>query len=45
LDNFEWTYGYEKRFGIVRVNFSSQKRTIKLSGEYYRDVIRKKKVL
>jgi len=45
LDNFEWSYGYDKRFGIVRVNYSNQKRTIKLSGEFYRDVIKYRKVL
>lgn len=45
LDNFEWAEGYDKRFGLVRVNFWSQKRTIKLSGEYYRDVIKKRMVL
>ncbi|MGC8765854.1 MAG: GH1 family beta-glucosidase [Brevinematia bacterium] len=45
LDNFEWSYGYDKRFGIVRVNYSNQKRTIKLSGEYYRDVTKHRRVL
>ncbi len=45
LDNFEWTHGYDKRFGIVRVNYSNMKRTVKLSGEFYRDVIKNRKVL
>jgi len=45
LDNFEWSYGYKMRFGIVRVNYSNLKRTIKLSGKYFRDVIKVKKVL
>ncbi len=45
LDNFEWTEGYNKRFGLVRVNYSNQKRTIKLSGEFYRDVIKLRKLL
>ncbi|MGC8765454.1 MAG: GH1 family beta-glucosidase, partial [Brevinematia bacterium] len=45
LDNFEWAEGYDKRFGLVRVNYSSQKRTIKLSGEYYRNVIKSRRVL
>jgi len=40
LDNFEWAWGYEKRFGIVRVDYETQKRTPKLSAETYRDVIR-----
>jgi beta-glucosidase len=39
LDNFEWACGYAKRMGIVRVDFPSQKRTIKDSGRFYRDVI------
>jgi len=39
LDNFEWTYGYRKRFGLVRVDFDSQRRTPKRSAYWYRDVI------
>lgn len=39
LDNFEWAYGFTKRFGIVRVNFETQERTIKDSGEWYSQVI------
>ena len=32
LDNFEWSLGYSKRFGIVHVNFDDQTRTVKDSG-------------
>ncbi|HEY44931.1 MAG TPA: family 1 glycosylhydrolase, partial [Anaerolineae bacterium] len=39
LDNFEWAYGYTKRFGIVRVDFETQERTIKDSGQWYSRVI------
>jgi beta-glucosidase len=39
MDNFEWALGYEKRFGIVHVDFDTQKRTIKDSGYWYSDVI------
>ena len=39
LDNYEWADGYAKRFGIVYVDFLTQKRTVKLSGEYYKRVI------
>ena len=39
MDNFEWALGYEKRFGIVHVNFETQERIIKDSGFWYRDVI------
>lgn len=40
LDNYEWADGYSKRFGIVYVNFATQKRTPKLSAAFYQDVIR-----
>ncbi|HEX4633287.1 MAG TPA: GH1 family beta-glucosidase [Gemmatimonadales bacterium] len=39
LDNFEWSLGYAKRFGIVHVDFTTQKRTLKASARAYRDVI------
>ena len=39
LDNFEWAEGYTKRFGIVRVDYQTQQRTIKQSGKWYADVI------
>ncbi|NCV82888.1 MAG: glycosyl hydrolase family protein [Actinobacteria bacterium] len=40
MDNFEWALGYEKRFGIVHVDFDTQKRIIKDSGYWYRDQIK-----
>lgn len=39
LDNFEWVLGYAKRFGIVHVDFQSQRRTLKASADYYSRVI------
>ncbi|MEW6048359.1 MAG: family 1 glycosylhydrolase, partial [Bacillota bacterium] len=36
---FEWALGYSKRFGIVRVDFETQERTIKKSGRWYARVI------
>ncbi len=39
LDNFEWAYGYDKRFGIVRVDYDTQVRTPKRSALWYRDTI------
>jgi len=40
MDNFEWALGYDKRFGIVHVDFDTQKRTIKDSGYWYADQIK-----
>jgi beta-glucosidase len=39
LDNYEWAFGYGKRFGIVHVDFETQKRTIKASGHRYAQII------
>ena len=39
LDNFEWTDGYSTRFGIIHVDYTTQKRTPKLSASFYREVI------
>jgi beta-glucosidase len=38
LDNFEWAWGYERRFGIVYVKYDSQERLIKDSGRWFADV-------
>lgn len=40
MDNFEWTFGFSKRFGIHYVDFKTQKRTPKASARWYTDVIR-----
>jgi beta-glucosidase len=40
MDNFEWADGYDKRFGLYRVDFQTQRRTPKLSASFYREVIR-----
>jgi len=39
LDNFEWAHGYGKRFGIVYVDFCTQRRIIKESARFYARVI------
>ncbi|NMP16364.1 GH1 family beta-glucosidase [Thalassotalea sp. Y01] len=39
MDNFEWAEGYLKRFGIVYVDYETQKRTIKKSGLAYKELI------
>jgi Glycosyl hydrolase family 1 len=45
LDNFEWTDGYTRRFGIVHNNFRTQKRTPKLSARWYQSVVAANRVL
>jgi beta-glucosidase len=40
LDNFEWQAGYSKRFGLIHIDYATQKRTIKQSGRFYSDLIR-----
>lgn len=40
LDNFEWAFGYSKRFGIVRVDYKTQARIPKASARWYADVAR-----
>ena len=40
MDNFEWAYGYSKRFGITYVDYATQQRTIKESGQWYSGVIK-----
>lgn len=41
LDNFEWASGYAKRFGIVHVDYSTQRRTLKDSALWYRDFLQR----
>src|SRR5215510_1450706 len=40
-DNFEWIYGYGNRFGLIYVDFKTQKRTPKLSAEWFREAVRR----
>ena len=40
LDNFEWAFGYEKRFGLIYVDYSTQERILKDSALWYSEVIR-----
>lgn len=39
LDNLEWSHGYSKRFGLIHVDFTTQKRTLKSSADLYRSII------
>ena len=45
MDNYEWAEGYAKRFGLVHVDFETQKRTPKLSAHWYSAVCRENRVL
>lgn len=39
MDNFEWGFGYSKRFGLIHVDYKTQKRTLKSSAQWYRQAI------
>ncbi|MBU3075753.1 GH1 family beta-glucosidase [Clostridium estertheticum] len=40
MDNFEWSYGYSKRFGMVYVNYNTQERIMKDSAIWYKKIIK-----
>ncbi|WP_448631599.1 GH1 family beta-glucosidase [Cellulomonas soli] len=40
MDNFEWAYGYDRRFGIVHVDYDTLERTVKDSARWYRELVR-----
>jgi beta-glucosidase len=44
LDNFEWSYGYSKRFGLVRVDYETQERTVKDSGRWFAELIETRRI-
>ncbi|RWZ54507.1 beta-glucosidase [Halobacillus fulvus] len=44
LDNFEWAFGYDKRFGITYVDFSTQRRYLKDSAKRYAEIVKARKI-
>jgi beta-glucosidase len=44
MDNFEWEHGYAMRFGLVHVDYETQRRTPKRSALWYRDLIRERRL-
>ncbi|MBC8335715.1 MAG: beta-glucosidase [Anaerolineales bacterium] len=44
FDNFEWAFGYSKRFGIVYVDYETQERILKSSASWYRKVIKRNSI-
>ncbi len=44
MDNFEWGFGYSKRFGLIHVDYQTQKRTFKSSAQWYEQVIKQNAV-
>jgi beta-glucosidase len=45
MDNFEWEDGYARRFGIVHVDFATQKRTPKMSARYFATVMAENRIV
>jgi beta-glucosidase/6-phospho-beta-glucosidase/beta-galactosidase len=41
MDNFEWALGYDKRFGLVHVDFDTLERTPRDSAHWYREVVKR----
>ena len=39
MDNFEWAEGYNPRFGLIHVDYQTQKRTLKQSAHFYKEII------
>ena len=45
LDNFEWAFGYQKRFGLHYVDYTTQQRTPKSSAQWYANLVAKNRLV
>ena len=45
IDNFEWSYGYDRRFGLVYIDYQTQQRLPKASFDWYRECIKQNRVV
>lgn len=45
MDNFEWSFGYAKRFGLIFVDFETQERTLKESAHWFKQVIQANEII
>ena len=45
MDNLEWTAGFGNRFGLVHVDFKTQKRTPKMSAAWFRETVKRNAVV
>ena len=45
MDNFEWTAGFGNRFGLVYVDFKTQKRALKMSAAWFREAAERNAVV
>jgi beta-glucosidase len=43
MDNFEWAFGYERRFGLVHVDYGTQVRTLKDSAHAFRSFLQQRR--
>jgi beta-glucosidase len=45
MDNFEWSFGFAKRFGLIYVDYETQMRILKNSAHWYRKVIQVNEIM
>jgi beta-glucosidase len=45
MDNYEWVFGYSKRFGIIYIDYNTQRRILKDSALWYKDLIKNRTII